>query len=221
MMAAADVRTPGLCRALPGWAVDTILFGIPEKEARDGRRMYGACVGIAMSAQVRGWGESEYLTEISSRTTGLWRQLTTRRDGRPRADKVGYKELRTAWRAAVLNLNGLGTRTRDQVAADAVELAFMWVDRLTDGTDDLSETEANVMRYVVAETERRGMLRVTCPGREVAEFAKVPHRTAARVLAWLTACGLLIKHSPGRRGRAGSSGRAAIYGLVDPGSIGT
>lgn len=220
-MAADDARTPGLCRALPGWAVDTILFGIPEKEAGDRRQLFGPCVRIAMSAQLRGWNEPEYLTEVTTHKNGLWRQLTTRRDGRPYPDKFGYKELRTAWRAALLNLNGLGTRTRDQVAADAVELAFMWVDRLTDGVDDLSEAEANVMRYVVAETERRGMLRVTCPGREVAEFAKVPHRTAARVLARLTGCGLLIKHSPGRRGRAGSSGRAAIYSLVDPGSIGT
>jgi len=45
-----------------------------------------------------------------------------------------------------------------------------------------SATCRAVMSVVVAETHRRGMLRVTCPGREVAQFAKVPHRTAARTL---------------------------------------
>lgn len=217
----AGTGLPALDRALPEWAVDIILFGIPEKDTGDRRQLFGPCVRIAMSAQRRGWNESEYLTEVSTHKNGLWRQLTTRRDGRSYPDKHGYKELRSAWEAATTNLNGLGNRTGHDIAADAVELAFMWVDRLTDGIDDLREVEAGVMRYVVGETERRRMLRVTCPGREVAEFAKVPHRTAARVLARLTQRGLLIKHSPGRRGKRGSSRRAAIYGLVDPETLGT
>lgn len=220
-MVAAEARTPLLCHALPEWAVDIILLGIPEKEARDARQSWGACVRIAMSAQRRGWSESEYLTEVHHYDRGLWRQLTTRRDGRPRPDKFGYRQLRAAWATAAANLNDLGTRTRGDLAADAVELAFMWVDRLTDGIDDLSEAESSVMRYVVAETERRRMLRVTCPGRAVAEFSKVPPRTVARVLARLAQRGLLIKHSPGRQGKRKSSRRAAIYGLVDPGTLGT
>jgi hypothetical protein len=178
------------------------------------------CVRIAMSAQRRGWTESAYTTEVAINKKGLWRQLTTQRNGQPYPDRHGYKELRSAWEAARLNVNDAGTRTRDEIAADAVELAFAWVDRITDRIDNLSETEAEVMRYIVAETERRGMLRVTCPGREVAEFAKIPHRTASRVLGRLTKRSLLIQHSPGRRG-TGSNRKAAIYGLSDPEALGT
>ncbi len=217
----ASVHTfPPLDRALPGWAVDAIMAGLPERQARDRRRLWGICVRIAMSAQRRGWSESEYTTEVTINRKGLWRQLTTQRNGQPYPDRHGYKELRSAWEAARLNVNNVGARTRDEIAADAVELAFAWVDRLTDGIDNLSEMEGNVMRYVIAETERRGMLRVTCPGRGVAEFAKIPHRTASRILERLTKRGLLIQHSPGRRG-TGSNRKAAIYGLPNPETLGT
>lgn len=218
---------PPLNRALPGWAVDAIFDGLPERQARDRRKLWGVCVRIAMSAQRRGWSESEYITEIVIRKSGLWRQLITRRDGLSYPEKRGYKELRSAWGAARSNVNDVGSLTRDEIAWKAMDLALAWVERITDDTDRLTEVEADVMRYVAGETERRGMLRVTCPGRAVAEFAKIPHRTAARVLDRLTKRGLLIKHSPGRRGKPpGSSGkgaerRAAIYGLVDPETLGT
>lgn len=217
----ATVRPfPELNRALPGWAVDYILFGIPEDHARDRRKLWGACVRIAMSAQRRGWNESEYLTEVSSRKHGLWRQVTTQRDGRPYPDSKGYKELRSAWEAARLNVNDVGIRTRDDIASDAMDLAVLWVEWITDHPGQLSEIEASVMGYVITETERRGMLRVTCPGREVAEFSKTSHRTAARVLHRLVERGLLIQHSSGRRG-TGTNRKAAIYGLVDPETLGT
>lgn len=213
---------PELDRALPGWAVDCILFGIPDDQARDRRKLWGACVRIAMSAQRRGWSESDYLTEINLRKHGLWRQLTTQRDGRPYPEPKGYKELRSAWKAARLNVNDVGCRTRDEIASDAMDLAFVWVEWITDHPGHLSEAEAGVMGYVIAETERRGMLRVTCPGRAVAEFSKTSHRTAARVLDRLVKRGLLIKHSPGRRWKKRTpSGRAAIYGLADPETLGT
>lgn len=215
------VPEPHLDRALPGWATDAIRDGIPAQQASDRRKVWTMCMRIAMSAQLRGWNESEYLTEVAINKKGLWRQLTTRRNGQPYPDSRGYKEMRSAWETARLNINRVGgVRTHEEIAADAVELAFTWVDRLTDGIDGLCEAEAGVMRYVVAETERRGMLRVTCPGREVAEFAKVPHRTASRVLKRLTERGLLTQHSPGRRGTAGK-GKAAIYGLTDPEALGT
>ena len=40
--------------ALPGWAVDAILFGLPGRDRRDSRRVCGKCVSIAMSAYRRG-----------------------------------------------------------------------------------------------------------------------------------------------------------------------
>ena len=80
----------------------------------------------------------------------------------------------------------------------------------------LTPTETAVMQYVIDQTEQRGMLRVTCPGRDVAEYAKISHRTAARTLPALANKGLLIRYSRGRPGKDGT-GKAAIYGLIDPG----
>lgn len=221
-MAAENNHIGVLNRALPGWAVDALGDGLPEPQSRDRRKLWAMCVRIAMTAQRRGWSESEYLTEVTSRKHGLWRQLTTRRNGRPYPDKFGYKELRSAWDAARLNVNDVGIRTRDEIASDAMDLALAWVEWITDHPGHLNEVEADVMRYVIAQTERRGMLRVTCPGREVAAFAKTSHRTAARVLTGLADRGLLVKHSPGRRGKEGNtSRRAAIYGLADPEKLGT
>lgn len=216
--------TPGaLSRALPGWAVDAIIFGLPDKVARDNRRVWSKCVSIAMSAYRRGWSESDYVVEIThedhKRGPGrLWIQLTTRRDGRACSPKSGYRALGKAWEAGVANCNNVGMRTLEEIHDDAVELAYTWTDRITDGEDDLSITESAVIGYVISETERRGMLRVTCPGREVAEFAKIPHRTAAHTLSSLAKRGLLIKHSSGRAGTDGK-GKAAIYGLVDPDTL--
>ena len=221
--ASEPIGSRHLNRALPGWAVDAIIFGLPDKDARDGRKVWGMCVRIAMSAHRRGWNESEYVVEIThedkKRGPGrLWMQLTTRSDGRTRSGDSPYRALRKAWAAGVANANNVGMRSLEEIRDDAVELAYRWTDRLTDGLDGLSPTQAAVMGYVVAETERREMLRVTCPGRAVAEYAKVPHRTAARTLSSLAKLRLLIKHSPGRRGKDGK-GKAAIYGLPDPDTL--
>ncbi len=77
------------------------------------------------------------------------------------------------WAAGVANANDVAERTKEDIRADAVERAFMWTDRLTDGLDGLSAKETAVMQYVITETERRAMPRVTCPGRVVAEHAKL------------------------------------------------
>ena len=213
-------KPPPLCRALPGWATDAMRFGIPAKEARDPRRVWTMAMKIAMSAYRRGWSEAAYTTEIALWQHGLWRQLTTRPDGRPMSKKSGYKSLWSAWEAGVVNANNVGIRTKEEIASDAVELAYKWVDRITDNVDGLGDVEAAVMGYVISETERRGYLRVTCPCREVAEFSKTSPMTAARVLGRLAERGLLVKYSPGRRG-TGSGRKAAIYGLQDFGPLGT
>jgi len=204
-----------LNRALPGWAVDAISLGVSDSYAYDGRKVWGMCVSIAMSAYVRGWSEPQFVGEIMSMNTRLWTQLMRRSDGRMSSKLAAHKSLCRAWETGVANIRNVGNRTQEEIHDDAVELAHMWADRLDDSSNGLSITEIAVMRYVVAQTERRGMLRVTCPGRDVAEFAAVPHRTAARTLSRLATRGLLVKHSSGRRGEAGK-GKAAIYGLADP-----
>jgi hypothetical protein len=214
-----DLSIPGsarqLNRALPGLYVDKILFGLPPKEARDHRKIYASCISIAMSAQRRGWSEADFTNEVARDKSRLWLQLRTQRDGRLRSSASAYRTLHKAWDTAIANLRGVGMRTPDEVRDAAVERAMLWADRLTDGTDGLSDAQSAVMSYVVAESECRKMLRVTCPGRDVAEFAKIPHRTAARILKTLTRKGFLIKHYSGRGGPS-TTGKAAIYELADP-----
>ena len=137
-----------------------------------------------------GWSESEYLVEIMHHKSRLWQQLMTRRDGRTSSMRTAHKSLLKAWETGVANANNVGMRTREEIRADAVELAYIWSDRISERVDGLNPTEEAVMSYVIAETERRGMLRVTCPGRAVAEFAKTSHRTAARILPLLAKRGL-------------------------------
>lgn len=132
---------------------------------------------IAMSAYRRGWTETEYLTEVKLGTNGLWRQLITHPDGRARPETAAHKTLRSAWTTGFANVN-VGIRTAAEITADATELAYQWSDRVTDGIDELDAIEAAVLGYAIAETERRGYLEVTCPGRQVAEAAGIPHRTA-------------------------------------------
>ena len=214
----ADSTERTLNRALPPWAVDAILFGLPGRDGRDSRRVWGKCVSIAMSAYRRGWSETDYVNEVARNESALWVQLMTRSDGRRSSLAAAHKALQKAWAAGVTNANDVAERTKEDIRADAVERAFTWSDRLTDGLDGLNAKEAAVMQYVITETERRGMLRVTCPGRVVAEHAKLSHRTAVRTLSALTNKGLLVRHSRGRPGKDGT-GKAGLYGLSDPGYV--
>jgi hypothetical protein len=206
---------PPLDRALPGWAVDAIRDGI---RSNDARKVWGKCLDIAMSAKRRGYTEQQYVDAIANANSGLWAQLMKRRDGRTSSMPRAYKELRKAWAAGLVNVQNVGIRTREEIGDDAVELAYEWSDRLDARTDSLSAQETAVMTYVIQQTIARRMLRVTCPGREVAEHAGMPHRTAARVLAALVDRGVLVKHSAGMRGEPGK-GRAAIFGLRDPAAL--
>lgn len=203
---------PTLDRALPGWGVDAISDGVPTS---DGREIWGMAVRIAMSAYRRGWSESEYLGEIAGTNSRLWIQLGTRRGGGTLSKSAAYKALRKAWSMGVANANDVGARTLAEIRSDAVELAYLWADRLDRGTDGLSRAETSVMAYVIAETERRGMLRVTCPRRQVAAYAEIGEECAKGALSRLTKRGLLVKYSAGRSGKPGT-GKAAIYGLMSP-----
>ncbi len=218
MITDSELAPPTLSRALPGWATDAIRSGVMDWDGRDYRRPWSMALRVATSAYRRGWSASEFATEIAMRENGLWLQLITR-PGRRLSKKSGYKAIWKAWETAVANANNVGMRTKAEIAADAVELAYMWVDRVTNGVDGLTEVEAAVMGYVISETERRGYLQVTCPCRAVADFAKTSNMSATRVLNRLADRGLLVKHSPGRRSEVPSKRKAAIYGLADPDAL--
>jgi hypothetical protein len=78
------------------------------------------------------------------------------------------------------------------------------------------------MGYVVNQTKKRRISRVTCPLGEIELVTGAPHNTVYRRLKLLTERGLLIKHAKGwyrdpidkKTGRwRGGSGHAAVYEL--------
>ena len=206
-----------LDRALPQIFVDAMKNGLPKKDANDKRKVWAMVMRIAMSAYVRGWTEAQFVTEMTKcekhktrREHHLWVQLRSRS-----SDRSANRALHKAWDFAVANANNVGMRTTQEIRADAIERAVLWADRITQGYDGLHPNEAAVMGYVIAEIERRGMMRVTCPVRDVAERAKLPVMTAHRILNALATKGLLVRESRGRPGKPGNR-RAAIYSLADP-----
>jgi hypothetical protein len=206
-----------LDRALPQIYVDAMKNGLPQKDAADKRKVWTMVMRIAMSAYLRGWSEMQFVAEMTKSETHktrqehpLWLQLR-----RGSSKRTAYRELHRAWDVAVINANSVGLRSLEEICNDAVERAYLWADRLTDGVDSLTDAEGAVMGYVISETERRAMMRVTCPVRDVAEHARLPVMTAYRTLDMLTTKGLLVRESRGRPGKP-SNRRAAIYSLADP-----
>jgi DNA-binding MarR family transcriptional regulator len=204
-------------RALPQIFVDAMKNGLPQQDARDKRKVWTMIMRIAMSAYRRRWTEMQFVTEMTKcekhktrQEHQLWAQLR-----RGSSDRAACKALHKAWDTAVANANNVSMRTREDIRDDAIERAFQWADRITDNLDGLTPAEAAVAGYVISETERRGMMRVTCPVRYLAEHAKLSVMTAHRTLDVLTARGLLVRESRGRPGKSGNR-RAAIYSLADP-----
>jgi hypothetical protein len=220
----ADEIAVTLNRALPTSHIDRLMFGFPETPHPSAAKVWGAFVSIAMSAQVRGWTQAQFLNEVLSqkaynikavrrrRHHRLWTQLTefSRDDGH------AMKSLDGAWEQARANLSDSTICTREDLKANAIERAYLWADRLVCGTDGLDDTDILVMDYVITQVEERGLSRVTCPSRAVAEHAKVSTMAAHRRLKSLTYRRFLEQVSPGWHSGGASMRRAAIYSLTDP-----
>ena len=216
-----EEHTPN--RALPQWAIDWLLFGMPKYTSA--AKIWGRMLSIAMSAQARGWTRMEFFNEVTKterrknsvgqkRLTEhkLWLQLKAC----SRDEGHALKQLEKAWAQGVEHRMNEGFRTAEDLIADAVERAHQWEDRLTEGKDGLLDTEMLVMSYVIAFIEKRQMSRVTCAVREVGEFTGLPKSTAYRALNSLTEKGFLVQFSRGTWSKTPGNRRAAIYGLGDP-----
>lgn len=220
--APAQRATPN--RALPSWAIDALMEGVPEYTSAP--KTWGKAVSIAMCAQARGWTRMEFINEFMSRTMRknragqkrfanhkLWEQI----QAYSKHGNNGISELDKAWETAKINLlSGEGLTTPEELLNNALERAWAWETRLDEGEDGLSVAEASVMSYVLTEIERRQMARVTCPCRVVGEFAKLPHATAARTLKSLAERGFLTQFSRGTYAKDTSNRKAAVYSLSDP-----
>jgi hypothetical protein len=213
-----EEHTPN--RALPQLAIDLLLFGMPKYTSAP--KIWGRMVSIAMSAQARGWTRMEFINEVTKterrknsigqkRYTEhkLWTQMVA-------YSNHPFTDLEKAWAQGIENRMNEGFRTAEDLIADAVERAYRWDDRLTEGKDGLLDTEMLVMSYVIAFIEKRQMTRVTCSAREVGEFANIPKSTAYRALKSLTEKGFLVQFSRGTWSKEPGNRRAAIYGLGDP-----
>ena len=211
MSATPNPHHEHLTRALPSWAVDAIRDGVP---GNDHRRVWNKLMSIAMSAAARGWTESDYTNAVASTESKLWTQLMTRRDGRKGSLPVAYRSVRKAWAVGYANVQNVGVRTAEEIARDVTENAYLWAERLDAGTDELTETETAVMRFVIAEHERRGYTAVALPRRGVAEAVGISEERARGALVRLERRGVLVKVSAGRPGPEGVR-KAATFSLPD------
>ena len=188
-------------------------------------KIWGRMLSIAMSAQARGWSRMEFINEVTKterrknavgqkRLTEhkLWLQLMAC----SRDERHAFQQLEKAWAQGIEHRANQGFHTAEDLIANAVEAAWAWEDRLTEGKDGLLDTEMLVMSYVIAFIEKRQMTRVTCSVREVGEFANIPKSTAYRALKSLTEKGFLVQVSRGTSSKKPSNRRAAIYRLGDP-----
>lgn len=219
------VPTP-LNRAIPSWAIDWLLLGMPRYTPAT--KIWGRLVSIAMAAQERGWTQMEFINEVTKTERGtneigqkrlMTHRLWTQHLACSRNEAHAYKQLDRAWAKAIENRMNLGFRTKADLVADAIERAYGWDDRLTEGNDGLGDNEALVMSYVIAFIEKREMSRITCSSREVADYTGLPKSTVHRVLKSLTDRGFLVQFSKGIWSEKTSTRKAAIYGLSDPLSL--
>jgi hypothetical protein len=129
-----EEHTPN--RALPPWAIDLLLFGLPKYTSAP--KIWGVMLKIAMSAQARGWGQTEFFNEVTKterrkirpgqrRLTQhqLWLQLKacSRDEGHATA------QLEKAWQQGAEHRADLGFVTTEDLVNDAIGKAWEWEDR--------------------------------------------------------------------------------------------
>lgn len=203
------VESAALDRSLPAWAIDRIRDGL---ETRDNRKQYGALVSVCMSAQRRNWGEAELANLVCDPyQSKLWIQLSRNSNGKPYPATNMAKTYAKAWNDAESFL--LDPDNSYDMKQRALELAFTWTDLLNDSDLEtgLKEPEIAVLRYVIAETERRQWEKVACPSRAVEESTGYGRQRIRTAFAKLTERGVLTQYEKGRGGT--TAGKAAIYGL--------
>ena len=212
-----------LNHALPTEHIDTMIDGLGENPGNN--EMFGALIVMMMSAQRRGWSLAEFENTLTGRYRlrvggvyrfkfyRLWIQCQE-------LWREPEKELGKIWDKAERDLDN--ALTVEQLHEAAVQKALAWRDRLNDGADGLDQVSLAVMGYVIDQTEKRRINRVTCPAREIELVTGAPRNTVYRRLKRLTAQGHLVQHGKGwyrnpidkKTGRwRGGSGKAAIYEL--------
>lgn len=213
-------------RALPPWAMSALRTGI-ECRKPDLRKVWGLFVAIAMSCQRRGWTQVQYVEEMWSRETrlfargervfGHWPLMIQLLTGVKGNSKRAQRQIDRAWATASENLKREGTlKPIDEYMTDLIGAAYAWEDRLDDDVDNLSDTQKQVMRYVITSVQKRRNSKVTCPCREVGAIVGIPHSSASNTLKELAKRGFLVLHDSGSYSENPKNRKAAIYSLSDP-----
>ncbi len=204
-------------RALPDWAIDLIRDGVPAADlaARGSRATWRALLRTASSAQARGWDRMEWEYLVLEPKSKLGFQLRLRDRNRERSSDAINKLLADAWEAAwEWRTEQPQPWTKDQVRDKASERAQATLLLIADADADLNNQERAVLQYAAQETQRRGMLRVALPWRDVRDATNLSEYATKRTLAQLRERGLLYRESRGRSGGEESGKRrAALYVL--------
>lgn len=205
-MVATTSRNP---LSMEAWEI--ITRGGPEVND-DMRPHFKAGHVVACSAVANGWTETDLRNTLMDNPNGLWRQISTRRR-RKQAFRTIDRMLSKIWKCAVDNI---GRGFNPEREKDILVTAKQWSLAIANPAFSLSNSEADVLDFVIHEVARRKFRKVTLPGRDVAEHTGLSHKGAVDALKSLRDKGILICHSRGTWVGLGNKGRAAIYSLAEP-----
>lgn len=230
-------------RALPGWAVDVIRDGIPPSDLhrRGDKAVWTALRRTAISAQIRGWTETDWLSAVLAQPGHLGQQARLRSRGKsrrnpattkPRSAVDTDKQLRSAWKSAAA---WLSTRP-DVMAAEEVvrrgaERAAAVLEVVQDPAADLTGPERDVLAHAastVLRLHREGKQVDLAPmaRREVADCTGLSERITRTTIGRLVGRNLLqlvVRGSSGVPGAKREDGRpwatAGLYRLPEPDTL--
>jgi hypothetical protein len=218
-------------RALPAWARDVMVDGVPQAELRESgdRAINRWLLKTAMSAINCGQDRIRWEEQLESAdsTLGLQVRRDKRKMKRPAA--TIRKTLDKTWARAEEIVNQGEGWTKEDVIVIVKERVTVLRNIVADPDANLRDVDRAVLSHAADEAERRELPRVALPLRQVIQATGLGARTVRNSLDRLGSGPLLRIYRRGTPIRPGSpdgrtpavAGKATLYELPTPADVAT
>jgi len=209
-------------RALPGRYIDLIRDGVSPAELKAKGRVavWSALVQTAMSAQARGWDQTEWAALVLAPNSYLGYQAKSKGKDRTLPDMQVVKQMDNAWEKTwELRTSRDPAWTPEQARIEALERAQVAAKAVEDLYVDLTHAERLVLAYAGEQTRLRGFTNVALPRQAIYGATGLGSTAVATALKGLATKGLLHLHRTGQRAKSAKYRRASIYTLADARSL--
>lgn len=211
-------------RALPPWAIDSIVQGVPAAVIREsGDKAVWQLLGrVALSALNAGWTRNEWLDEVTRPRSGLGNQVRLTVKGKERNARQMYKTLDSAWDRATARHKASPAWTKANVAAEVEERAQAIRAAIQDPDNRLPDAQRLVLEYVMEQAIAKGCTVVNLPRRAVVEATGLKEKAVRIALAQLSECDWPPMPLVERGRPAGANSRvrkANAYGMPAPAAL--